>query len=255
MPATLHYRAAPLLSARGVTKSFARGLARSVNRTRAIDDVWLDVSAGEVVALAGPEGAGKTTLLQCLAGLLRRDSGEIHFSCAVTGSESRPSVAYVAAVPVYYPFLTVRDVLELRASRLPSPVRARDAVERVLCSLDMRAEAGCRIAVLPPHVIARLSLAEALIGGPALMLVDFANTEAGSGYRRATFAALREVVGSTCAAVCAVRDALSVAASATRIAFMDEGRIRGAYTLERVLAPSDAQPSARPSLFVAEGMH
>jgi branched-chain amino acid transport system ATP-binding protein len=60
-----------LLQASGVTKKFA-GIT-------ALDDVSLDVDAGEIVGLIGPNGAGKTTFFNCLLGLLRPDAGTVRF--------------------------------------------------------------------------------------------------------------------------------------------------------------------------------
>jgi branched-chain amino acid transport system ATP-binding protein len=62
---------APLLSLRGVAKSFG-GI-------RAVHDISFEVRAGESVGLVGPNGAGKTTLFNCVCGQLRHDDGEISF--------------------------------------------------------------------------------------------------------------------------------------------------------------------------------
>jgi len=59
----------PALTATGLTKSFG-GL-------RAVDQVDLEVRAGEIVGIIGPNGAGKTTLLDLLAGSLRADRGRV----------------------------------------------------------------------------------------------------------------------------------------------------------------------------------
>ena len=113
---------ASVLTLRGVAKTFARGLARAARRTAALCEVDLDLAPGEIVALNGADGAGKTTLLQCASGLLRVDAGEVRwFGDAFPGGGIVPGVAFVPAVPVFYPFLTVRDVLAYRASRDGSP--------------------------------------------------------------------------------------------------------------------------------------
>jgi branched-chain amino acid transport system ATP-binding protein len=60
-----------LLDARNVTMQFG-GL-------RAVGDVSLKVSTGEIVGLIGPNGAGKTTFFNCLTGLYKPTSGAVHF--------------------------------------------------------------------------------------------------------------------------------------------------------------------------------
>ncbi len=60
-----------LLDARGISKRFA-----GIN---ALDDVSLDVEAGEAVGLIGPNGAGKTTFFNCLLGMLNPDRGSVTF--------------------------------------------------------------------------------------------------------------------------------------------------------------------------------
>jgi branched-chain amino acid transport system ATP-binding protein len=61
----------PLLSLRGVSKSFG-GI-------QAVQGITFDVSAGECVGLVGPNGAGKTTLFNCVCGQLRPENGDIVF--------------------------------------------------------------------------------------------------------------------------------------------------------------------------------
>jgi putative ABC transport system ATP-binding protein len=59
----------PLISARGIHKSFGR--------TDALRGIDLDVHAGEVLAIMGPSGSGKSTLLHCLAGVIVPDDGTV----------------------------------------------------------------------------------------------------------------------------------------------------------------------------------
>jgi ABC-type multidrug transport system ATPase subunit len=62
------------MSARGLR---CRGCSKSYGKTRALIDVTLHVSPGEVVGLVGPNGAGKTTLLHSIVGLCKLDAGDV----------------------------------------------------------------------------------------------------------------------------------------------------------------------------------
>lgn len=55
-----------------------RAIQKRFGAFTALDNVSLDVAAGELVCLLGPSGCGKTTLLRCIAGLERQDSGELY---------------------------------------------------------------------------------------------------------------------------------------------------------------------------------
>src|SRR5437660_677429 len=86
---TFGFHTAMAISVEDVTKCFAkRGSDSSVFALQAIT---LEVAAGEIVALIGPNGCGKTTLLNIIAGLYSPDKG----TCRVTGdSSARPRAGY-----------------------------------------------------------------------------------------------------------------------------------------------------------------
>jgi putative ABC transport system ATP-binding protein len=64
-------KAAPIIEARGVEKSFGH--------TPALRGATIAVARGEILAVMGPSGSGKSTLLHCLAGILTPDEGEVWF--------------------------------------------------------------------------------------------------------------------------------------------------------------------------------
>ena len=201
--------ASPVISMRGVTKSFARGLARASRRTLAVIDIDLEVYPGEVILVSGDEGAGKTTLLQCACSILRCDEGVV----------SHGSAGYVSAVPVFYPFVTVRDVLSLRGAEY-------DYADKLLSALDLLPFAGGVVANLSASAMKRLSIAEALVRQPDVVLIDTASFEIPSC---ATVTAIRDL---GCAAVIGARNCSSLARIATRIVCLEEGRIARVFSTQ-----------------------
>src|SRR2546423_6847038 len=68
-----HRSDGPALQGRHLTRTFGDGAAQ----TRAVDDVSIDLHAGQAVVLMGPSGSGKSTLLAVLSGLLPPDRGQV----------------------------------------------------------------------------------------------------------------------------------------------------------------------------------
>lgn len=223
-----HELSIPALSARRLTKSFARGLARAATRVTALEAVDLDVHRGEIVGLVGGAGAGKTTLLQCLCGLLRADSG---------GVRCPRDVSYVSAVPVFYPFLTPRDVLELSIGRRGRLSLRPDVVDWTLSSLELARAGRSRIAALPYAALKRIAVAEAFVLEPRVMLVDSNAADSVPPFDAVTLRALASCAERGAAVVLAARDASAVASVATRLVLLEGGRYRsqpGHFVAERV---------------------
>ncbi len=150
------------------------------NEVVALDDVNIEVHAGEFVCLLGPSGCGKTTLLYALAGHLAPSGGRISID-GVQVKGPGPDRLLVFQEPALFPWLTVRQnlVFALRArglSRAGAEARARAFVP--LVHLD-----GFEDAL--PHQLSggmrmRVQLARALAVDPAVLLMDepFASLDA-----------------------------------------------------------------------------
>ena len=99
----------PAVRARGLTKRFAT--------TVAVDDLTLDVPAGEVFGFLGPNGAGKSTTIRPLLGLLRPTAGTAELLGVPAGDVERAhaQLAYVPADVALWPALTGQECLDLLA--------------------------------------------------------------------------------------------------------------------------------------------
>src|SRR5262249_58989118 len=102
----LHSRSGTMLRLSGVAKVFGRH--------RVLDDVTLEVGAGESVALLGANGSGKTTTLACIVGLARPDAGCITVAgidVAARPVTARSRMSYLPQKSVFPPTLSVRETL------------------------------------------------------------------------------------------------------------------------------------------------
>jgi ABC-type multidrug transport system ATPase subunit len=149
-----------------------RGLSKNYGPVRAVENIDLDVRAGEVYGFLGRNGAGKTTTIRMLLGLVRPSAGEISI-LGSTLAEDRAGVltrigSFVESATAY-PNLTVRENLRIQQRLTRAPVASTDQVIELL-SLGQYADR--RAGRLSLGNRQRLSLARALLHSPPLLILD-----------------------------------------------------------------------------------
>jgi NitT/TauT family transport system ATP-binding protein len=117
--------AAAKIRLQGVSKSF-RSHGRPVP---VLEDIDLEVHAGEFVALVGPSGCGKTTLLNCVAGFERIDSGALEIDGEPVRGPS-PKRVFVFQEPGIFPWLSVAENIGFGLPERTSPEKRREIVRR-----------------------------------------------------------------------------------------------------------------------------
>ncbi|MFO1294270.1 MAG: ABC transporter ATP-binding protein [Rubrivivax sp.] len=155
-----------------------RGLSVCYGDAQALDDVDLDVGAGEVVALVGANGAGKTTLIRTVAGILAPRSGSIRFDGqAIGGLPSHRvcnlGVGQVAEGRQVFPSMSVLDNLQLGALLPRARAEARATLERVYAMFPRLAERAAQAAgTLSGGEQQMLAIGRCLMGAPRLVMFD-----------------------------------------------------------------------------------
>ncbi len=142
----------------------------------AVDRVSLEVEAGEVMGLLGPNGSGKTTILRILAGYLRPSGGAariVGLDVVDDALAARARVGYVPEDVPLYDWMGVRDFLafmaRLKGLAGQAVTRAVDnAIERLVIGDARRLLIG----KLSRGYRQRVAIAQALLGNPDLLILD-----------------------------------------------------------------------------------
>jgi D-xylose transport system ATP-binding protein len=139
-----------------------RGMSISFGGVRAVDDVSLDLHAGEVVGLLGHNGAGKSTFIKMLSGAYRPDAGEIRIDGqAVTINSPRDARRH--GIETIYQTLALADNLDAAANLFLG--RELRTAWGTLDDVAMEAETRRVMARLNPHFVKFKEPVRALSGG------------------------------------------------------------------------------------------
>ncbi|HET7832821.1 MAG TPA: ABC transporter ATP-binding protein [Gallionella sp.] len=206
-----------------------RNVTRRFTEFVAVDNVSLDIEAGEFFTLLGPSGCGKTTLLRMIAGFDLPDAGQILLDgkdLVDTPAEKRP-VHTVFQSYALFPHMTVADniAFPLRMARHES-AEIRTRLQEVLEQMRLTDKAGNYPHELSGGQKQRVALARGLINRPRLLLLDESLAALDAKLReevQVELINLQREVGITFIYVThAQAEALALS---HRIAVMNEGRV------------------------------
>lgn len=173
---------APALRAAGVEQSFGD--------VSVLSGVNLTVERDEIAAVVGPNGSGKSTLLRVLAGLDRPSAGAVE---VVGGPDSSRRVGFLPQQPAFRSGFTARDTLAFYASFVDGV--GREAVATTLDRVGLGSVADRAVGSLSGGMTRLLGLGQAVLGDPAVLLLD----EPGSGLDPAMVERLFDVLGDLAA--------------------------------------------------------
>jgi ABC-2 type transport system ATP-binding protein len=163
----------PALVTMGLTKSYRTGHIIQ-GRRPALQDLDLEVRAGEIFGYVGPNGSGKTTTLKLVMGLLRPDRGDARVLGEPHASRAwRFRAGYLPEHPYLYDYLTAAEYLDY-AGRLfgLGGARRREKTRELLALVGLERSADVPLRRFSKGMVQRAGLAQALVNDPELVILD-----------------------------------------------------------------------------------
>jgi ABC-2 type transport system ATP-binding protein len=151
----------------------ARGLLKRYKDVLAVDNIDLNVRAGDVYGFLGPNGAGKTTTLRMALGLITPSAGTVELfgrDPMREGARALDGVAGFVEAPRFYPYMSARKNLELLSALDGHGASAR--IGEVLDTVELTDRAGHRVGGYSHGMRQRLGIAAALLRRPRLLILD-----------------------------------------------------------------------------------
>jgi ABC-2 type transport system ATP-binding protein len=175
------------------------GLTKHYKGVQALTDVTLDVPAGTIYGFLGPNGAGKTTALKILAGLARPTAGHATLNgVAVSAAgDHRRDLGYLSQDPRFYGWMTGRETLRYVASFHGTDGNREGWIDQLLERVGIAEAGDRRTSTYSGGMRQRLGIAQALIGRPAVILLDEPVSALDPIGRKDVLDLMRELKGET----------------------------------------------------------
>ncbi len=195
---------------------------RTYGATLALDDVTLDLHAGEVTSILGSNGAGKTTLMHLVLGLVEPSGGTLRVLGGPAGAmAARRATGAMLQSAKLQAQLTARDLVEQFSSYYPQP----RPVDEVLFLAGLEALANSRFGALSGGEQRRVQFALAICGRPALLVLDEPTTALDVEARRGLWRVVRELQAQGTTVLLSTHHLEEAEALSTRIVVLARGRI------------------------------
>ncbi len=144
-------------------------LTKNFGRLCAVNLLDLDVKRGQVFGMLGPNGSGKTTTLGMLMGVVNPTSGNFTWFGQPATHETRKKIGAVLEHPIFYPYLSGQDNLELTAMIKGAPA---DQIGKVLEAVELTPRKNDTYRTYSLGMKQRLAIASALLNDPIVLILD-----------------------------------------------------------------------------------
>lgn len=146
-------------------------LTKNYGKSRGMEDVTIEVKAGEIFGFIGPNGAGKSTFIRTILNFLYPSSGRgtvIGYDIERESSELKRYVGYVPSEVNYYEDIKVSELIDYAMSFYPKA--DRPYIEKL--TKDLKVDMGKKIGELSHGNKKKVAIVQALMGNPKLLIMD-----------------------------------------------------------------------------------
>jgi ABC-2 type transport system ATP-binding protein len=194
---------------------------------QAVQNVSIDVKAGEIFGLLGPNGAGKTSILSAVEGLLKPQSGSISiggYNIREKPLYARASIGVQLQATSFQPELSVGEIIQLYAG-IYGIQMPKEKLEGILEEIKLEDSASKRFGQLSGGQQQRVSLVIAMIHNPPLVLLDEPTTGLDPQSRRQLWERMESMRDHNHGILLTTHSMEEAEAVCDRIAIMDHGQV------------------------------
>lgn len=222
-----------------------QNITKQFSGVTAVQDLWLEVQSGEILALLGPSGCGKSTTLQMIAGVLPPDQGTIALDSQILNRvpPEKRNIALVLQRGLLFPHLTIGEnvAFGLKMRGVNRTEREQKAIA-MLRQVQLEGFADRKPLELSGGQAQRVALARSLVIHPKLLLLDEPLSALDANLREEMQDLILQLQSQTGVTMLIVtHDQSEAVVMSQRIALMFDGCLRQVDTPERIYQqPSDA---------------
>ena len=207
-------------------------VSKSLGDTVALDDLSMQVHAGESLGLLGPNGAGKSTLISLLTGTRRADTGTVTiFGGDPTSPDSRRRLGVTPQATALPVTLRVREVFAFVGAHFGT---TQEHLDELAASFDLADLLEKQCGSLSGGQQRRLMVALALVGDPELVILDEPTTGLDVESRDRLWARLRRYRDEGGTLVITSHYLAEIEALASRVLVVDHGRVIADGTVRQI---------------------
>jgi ABC-2 type transport system ATP-binding protein len=152
-----------------------KGITKLYGEQKALDNVNIDISKGEIVGLLGPNGAGKSTLMKIITSFISPTEGSVLINgkdVSEDDIETRNVIGYLPENNPLYPEMYVREYLEFVLKIYRTGFNTKERVDEIIELTGLLPESHKKIGELSKGYKQRVGLAQAMIHNPEILILD-----------------------------------------------------------------------------------